>query len=117
MVNFKQLKIWQNGLEIAAKSFKLVATFPKEEKYGLSIQVTKTAVSIPSNIAEGNGRQSERDYYRFIQIALGSAFELETQLLIAQEINYGEPVLRSEVLKILNEEQRMLVSFGGKLQK
>lgn len=64
--------------------------FPKKEKYGISSQITKAAVSIPSNIAEGSSRTSERDYCRFIEISLGSSFELETQLLIADAVNYGD---------------------------
>ncbi|HKO80015.1 MAG TPA: four helix bundle protein [Chitinophagaceae bacterium] len=71
MRNFKELKIWQKGFQIAIKSFKLISTFPKEEKYGISSQVTKAAVSIPSNVAEGSSRSSEKDYNRFIEISLG----------------------------------------------
>ena len=84
MKNFKRLKIWQKGFDIAVKSFDLVDTFPKEQKFGISSQITKSAVSIPSNIAEGSSRVSEKDYCRFIEISLGSTFELETQLLIAK---------------------------------
>ena len=62
MRNFKELKIWQKGFEIAIKSFKLTNLFPKEEKFGISSQITKAAVSIPSNIAEGSSRSSEKDY-------------------------------------------------------
>ncbi len=117
MTNFKQLKIWQKGLDIAVKAFRLTASFPKEEKYGLSIQITRAAVSISSNIAEGSSRQSEKDYGRFIEIALGSSFELETQLLIAQQVNYGDCDLRNELLTSLTEEQRMLASFRKVLLK
>ena len=83
MRNSKELKIWQKGFEIAINAFKLIAAFPKEEKYGISSQITRAAVSISSNIAEGSSRKSEKDYNRFIEISLGSTFELETQLLIA----------------------------------
>jgi four helix bundle protein len=62
MKNFKELKIWQKGLEIATKSFQLVESFPREERFGLSNQITRAAVSIPSNIAEGSSRTSEKDY-------------------------------------------------------
>jgi four helix bundle protein len=116
MKNFKELKIWRKGLEIAAKGFKLVQSFPKEERFGMAIQITKAGVSIPSNIAEGSSRKSEKDYGRFIEIALGSAFEMETQVLIAEAVNYGDPLLRSELLQDLDEEQKMLMSFGGKLR-
>ncbi len=67
MKNFKELKIWQKGFEIAVDSFKLVSTFPKEEKYGISSQITRAAVSIPSNIAEGSSRSSEKDYNRLLK--------------------------------------------------
>lgn len=117
MRNLKELTIWQKGFEIAVRSFKLTATFPKEEKYGISSQITKAAVSIPSNIAEGSSRTSERDYNRFIEISLGSSFELETQLLIAAAVNYGDKELRDEILKDVDEEQKMLIIFMNKLHK
>ena len=98
MRNFKELKIWQKGFQIAVNCFKLATSFPKEEKLGISSQVTKAAVSIPSNIAEGSSRSSEKDYNRFLEISLGSSFELETQLLIAAAVNYGDTELRNQVL-------------------
>ncbi len=117
MRNFKELKIWQKGFDIAIKSFKLISTFPKEEKFGISSQITRSAVSIPSNIAEGSSRTSEKDYSRFIEISLGSTFELETQLLIAKTVNFGSPELGNEILKDLDEEEKMLISFMNKLNK
>src|SRR6476469_4000154 len=108
MKNFKELKIWQKGFDIAVKSFGLIGTFPKEEKFGISSQITKSAVSIPSDIAEGSSRYSEKDYCRFIEISLGSTFELETQLLIAKAANFGNHGLRDEILKDLDEEEKML---------
>jgi len=116
MRDFKQLKIWQNGFKIAVRSFHLVKNFPNEEKYGLSSQITRSAVSIPSNIAEGSSRTSKKDYSRFIEIALGSTFELETQLLIAQAVSYGNEDLIVDILKSVDEEQKMLMSFMSKLQ-
>jgi four helix bundle protein len=117
MKNFKELKIWQKGFDIAVKSFHLADTFPKEQKFGISSQMTKSAVSIPSNIAEGSSRSSEKDYCRFIEISLGSTFELETQLLIAKAANFGNHGLRDEILKDLDEEEKMLISFMNKLNK
>src|SRR5687768_9089637 len=90
MRNFKQLLIWQRGMDIAMRSFQLIKYFPKEERFGLSCQITNAAVSIPSNIAEGSSRSSEKDQRRFIEISLGSAFELETQMMIAESANYGQ---------------------------
>jgi len=117
MRNFKELKIWQKGFQIAVNSFRLTSAFPKEEKFGITLQITKAAVSIDSNIAEGSIRSSERDYKRFIEISLGSSFELETQLLIAAAANYGDHELRDEILKDIDEEQKMLISFMNKLNK
>jgi len=117
MRNFKELKIWQKGFDIAVKSFKLTTLFPKEEKYGITSQITRAAVSIPSNIAEGSSRSSEKDYNRFIEISLGSTFELETQLLISQALNFGEKDLTDGILRDLDEEQKMLISFMNKLNK
>jgi len=115
MRNFKELKIWQKGFRIAVNSIKFISNFPKEEKFGISVQITKSVVSIPSNIAEGSSRSSEKDYGRYLEISLGSSFELETQLLIAGAVNYGDKELRNEILKDVDEEQKMLISFMNKL--
>jgi four helix bundle protein len=117
MKNFKKLLIWQKGFEIAVQSFKLVENFPKEERFGLSSQITRASVSIPSNISEGSSRTSEKDYNRFIEISLGSSFELETQLLIAEAANFGDSALRSRMIQSVIDEQRMLSSFKDKLNK
>ena len=110
------MKIWQKGFEIAINSLNLVNSFPKEERYGLSSQITRAAVSIPSNIAEGSSRSSNKDYNRYLEISLGSTFELETQLLIAQTVNFGDEILTDKILKDIDEEQKMLMSYMSKLQ-
>lgn len=117
MRNFKQLLIWQKGFQIAVKSFELVAAFPKEEKYSLSSQITRAAVSIPSNIAEGSSRTSSKEYNRFLEISLGSSFEIETQLLIAEAVNFGDKKKRDDLLKDIDEEQKMIMGFMSKLQQ
>ncbi|MFM9910361.1 MAG: four helix bundle protein [Chitinophagaceae bacterium] len=117
MKNFKELKIWQKGIDIAVKSYRLANTFPKEEKFGLCSQITRASVSIASNIAEGSSRTSEKDYNRFIEYSLGSSFEIETQLLIAEAINYGNDELRSLLLKDIDEEQKMLMGFMKRLKR
>jgi four helix bundle protein len=117
MKNFKELKIWQKGFDIAIKSFRLTCSFPANEKFGICSQVTKSAVSIPFNIAEGSSRMSEKDYCRFIEISLGSTFELETQLLIAKAVNFGSAELTAEILKEVDEEEKMLMSFIKRLNK
>lgn len=74
-------------------------------------------MSIPSNIAKGSSRSSEKDYGRFSEISLGSSFEMETQLLIAEAVNFGDKEKRTNLLNSLDEEQKMLISFGSKLKK
>ena len=115
MKNFKQLRVWQKGFDIAVQSYQLIQTFPKEERFALSSQITKAAVSIPSNIAEGSSRSSEKDYNRFIEISLGSSYELETQILIAQAVNFGEKGIRDSLIVNILDEQRMLSGFLSKL--
>jgi four helix bundle protein len=115
MRNFKELKIWQKGFEIAVDTYKLVDSFPKSERFSLVQQATRAATSIPSNIAEGSSRRSEKDYYRFIEISLGSSFELETQLLIAKAVKFGDENLLNQTLGKIDEEQKMLMAFANKL--
>lgn len=116
MRNFKELKIWQKGFAIAINAFKIVEAFPKEEKFSLANQITRACVSKPSNIAEGSSRTSDKDYNRFIEISLGSFFEMETQLLIAKELNYGNQEKLNETLNLLTEEEKMLTAFFSSLK-
>jgi four helix bundle protein len=117
MKNFKELKIWQKGMDIANNVYILVKDFPKDEKFGLVSQITRAAVSIPSNIAEGSAKISDKDYARSVEIALGSAFELETQILISAFANFGKEELRNEILKDLSFEQSMIQKFIQTLRK
>ncbi len=111
MKNFKKLKIWQKGFQIAKDTYKLTKEFPAEEKYGLTSQVNRASISITSNIAEGSSRRSEKDYFRFIEIALGSCFELESQLLIISELDFGDNEKVNLLLQEIDEEQKMLMAF------
>lgn len=115
MRNFEELKIWQKGFEIAVYTYKLVATFPKSEKFSLTQQAVRTAMSIPPNIAERSSRRSEKDYYRFIEISLRSSFGLETQLLTAKAINFGNTDFICNILNKIDEEQKMPIAFANKL--
>jgi len=117
MKDFKKLEIWQYGFQIAVNTFKITETFPKYERWGLALQINKAGVSIPSNIAEGSSRSSEKDYNRFIEISLGSSFELETQLLISKDRGFGNQELVAETLSLLAREEKMLMSFSSVLQK
>ena len=111
MKNFKKLKIWQKGMELVLMVYKLADQLPKEEKYGLRSQMTTAVISIPSNIAEGSSRSSKKDYVRFLEYALGSAYELETQVTAIDILNYGDKDLRVLILTGIDEEQKMLQSF------
>jgi four helix bundle protein len=114
MKNFKQLKVWQSGMDIVELIYSLTKHLPKEEKYGLISQLNRAAVSIPSNISEGSSRDSKKEYKYFIQIALGSCFELETQLLIVERLSLCQYDL-SILKQMVDEEQKMLMSFIRKL--
>lgn len=117
MKDVKKLTVWNQGISVVESIYKLSFTFPKEEKYSLCDQMRRSAISIPSNISEGCSRNSEKDKARFLEIALGSSFELETQLLICQRLGY----LNQKDLEILVESitqiQRMLSGFMAKLRK
>jgi four helix bundle protein len=111
MRNFRELKIWQYGIEIAIKTYRVTETFPKEDKFSIVQQMNRAGVSIPSNIAEGCSRKSEKDYSRFVEIALGSTYELETQVIIAEKLKKGDQQLLLDLKTALIEEQKMLTRF------
>lgn len=113
MKDFRKLQIWQNGIEITKMVYQLTALLPDEEKFGLVSQMNRCSVSIPSNIAEGCARSSDNELNRFIEIALGSAFELETQLQIVNEIYTIET---NKVMEQLTIEQKMLNAYRSKLK-
>jgi four helix bundle protein len=105
--HFRQLEVWQLAMSLAKHVHELTASFPKEERYGLSSQLQRCAVSIPSNIAEGNARTSTRDYARFVSMALGSSAELHTQLLLSAEPGLGEEP-RAQALESCDRVGQML---------
>lgn len=116
MKNYKELLIWQKGIEIVKETYLLSKHIPDTEKFGLISQMTRAAVSIPANIAEGSGRNSEKDYSRFLDMALGSAFEVQTYFVIAKEMKWikGSEITNAETL--LEEEIKMIHAFLKKLR-
>lgn len=116
MKDIKKLQIWQKGIEIVKLSYKLAEQFPLTEKYNLVSQINRAAISIPSKIAEGSSRRSERDYFRYLEIALGSCFELETQLLILIELELTASEAVDQILMEIRLEQQMISSLAHKLQ-
>ena len=91
MKNYKELEVWQLAKEFATHVYKVTATFPGSERFGLTSQVRRAATSVPANIAEGWGRGTAREYIQFLLIARGSLMEVETHLIIAQELGYLRP--------------------------
>ena len=116
MHNFKELIIWKEAMALAKTVYQSSASFPVNEKYGLTSQINRSAVSIPSNIAEGAGRGSDKEFIQFLNIALGSAFELETQLLLAQSFGFIVESKLNELLEQLRKIQRMIDGFKKKLK-
>jgi len=103
---FKELKVWQKAIDLVTQAYLKTQNFPKEEIYGLTSQIRRSAVSIPSNIAEGCGRKTAKDFSNFLSISLGSSFEFETQLIICKNLNFISiedfNLLESEIHHIQN---------------
>ncbi|ARN77413.1 four helix bundle protein [Nonlabens spongiae] len=114
--NYKELKIWQKGIEIAFEVSDLVDSFPKHERYDLSSQISRCSVSMPSNIAEGSAR-TNKSFSHFIDISLGSSFELGTQLLIANHKKYITAEKLNQLEEMNAEFQRMSAGFQNKLKR
>ncbi|MCO6047823.1 four helix bundle protein [Aeoliella sp. ICT_H6.2] len=106
--SYRDLKVWQLGVEITLSVYNLTKEFPTEERYGLCSQLRRCAVSIPSNIAEGHARDSSKEYLHHLSIASGSLAELETQLIIAKELGYLIAEHLASLLDRCDEESRML---------
>ncbi|MFV0267385.1 MAG: four helix bundle protein [Draconibacterium sp.] len=111
MKDFKNLKIWQKGINLVVDIYKTSQNFPSEELYGLTSQMRRSAVSIPSNIAEGSGRNSDKEFSRFLDISLGSSFELETQIIIAHKLSFINNEKFNELTHDVQEEQKMITGL------
>ena len=108
MNNFRELNVWKKSMSIVTEIYKLTRHFPKEEQYGLTNQIRRCAVSIPSNIAEGAGRNGNKEFAHFLSIALGSSFELETQLIIGKRLDFMESQNFETIESELIEIQKMI---------
>jgi four helix bundle protein len=109
--NFRDLRVWQLGMQLAEEAYRLSQHFPKHEVYGLGSQIQRAAVSIPANIAEGHAIGSTKDFARFLGIAQGSLAELETHLMLAERMKYGDPEYIASLLDRCGQEARMLRSL------
>lgn len=113
MHNYKKLKVWEKAIELATDVYSLTASFPAEEKYNLVSQMRRSAISISSNIAEGAGRNTDKDFSRFLSIAYGSLYELESQILVSVKLKFiKENILNDKI----DELQKMIYTFIQKLK-
>ena len=116
--SYKDLLIWQKGISITNSVYTLLKSFPNEEMYALTSQLKRSTVSILSNIAEGFGRNSVKSYLNFLKISRGSLFELETQLIIAENQNYIQDIeLYNKIMGLIIEEGKMINSYINKLEQ
>lgn len=108
MHNFKELKVWKESMLLAKTVLSATQTFPSDEKFGLVSQMRRCAVSVASNIAEGAGRSSDKEFSRFLDVAIGSSYELETQALLSLDFDYLNAVDAEPLLTQIATVQRML---------
>ena len=113
MNNYKELKVWQKSVDLAVKIYEATKDFPREEIYGLTSQIRRSAVSIPSNIAEGAGRNTKKDFNNFLGISNGSSCELDTQLIIANRVSF----LDSTIFEMLQQDLTEIQKMNWALQK
>ena len=108
MHNFKELKVWKSARSFVKEIYIATSSFPQEEKYGLISQMRRSSVSIPSNIAEGSGRNTDKDFAHFLNIALGSAYELQTQIFLSFDLQLMNEEKMNELNSSLEEVQKMI---------
>ncbi len=116
MHNFRNLQIWKDAMDLAQEVYEVTETIPTKETYGIISQMTRAAVSIPSNIAEGSGR-SEKDFAHFLSIALGSLFELNTQIMLSERIGYIDNNQSLALQDKADKLQMMIAGFKRRLEK
>lgn len=114
--NYKDLKVWQKSRLLVKEIYCLTKSFPKEEQFGLTSQIRRASVSVPSNIAEGHSRTSTKDYIQFVSIAIGSLAEVETQLLLACDLGFITEAESNNSFSLIHEIQRMLHALRKSLK-
>lgn len=117
MHNHKNLKIWQRSMDLVEMIYKETVDFPMEEKYGLTSQIRRASSSIPSNIAEGSGRNSNKEFKYFLSVALGSCYEVNTQLELAKRLSMLNHETAHNILRELDEVEKMIIGFSKSLLK
>ena len=117
MHNFRKLKIWKDSMELVSENYKITRSFPDHERFGLVNQMNRSAVSIPSNIAEGTSKSSNKQFSQYLKTSLGSAFEWETQLIIASNENYIDKNRFEELENHIVKIQKMITNFMKNLEQ
>jgi four helix bundle protein len=115
MHNFKNLKVWQKSVDLAVKIYQVTAEFPVSEKFGMTSQMRRAGVSIPSNIAEGTAKSSSKSFSNSLEISLGESFELETQMIIAERVSLISNETAQQLEADISEVQKMIIGFKAKL--
>jgi four helix bundle protein len=115
--DFRNLLVWQKSHELALEIYRLSRDFPREELYGLTSQIRRSAVSVPSNIAEGCARGSDPDFARFLVIAMGSSSELEYQLILSKDLGYVDTTMHESLERKIMEIKKMLSSLIHRVRK
>jgi len=115
MHRYKKLQVWQKAIDLAVEIYKITEKLPKQEQYGLISQINRAVISIPSNIAEGAGRNSNKEFNNFLGYSLGSSFELDTQLTISNRLNYIDHLSFKKAEEELTTIQNMLVKLKNSL--
>ncbi len=116
MRDFTKYDIWRDGVDLAVEAYELTKNFPNKEKFGLTSQIRRAAISLPSNFAEGCSRSSEKDFKRFIEISIGSGFELKTQFIIASKLNFLKGNSSDKFVSLLDKLSKQLNSLRNKLK-
>jgi len=116
LANYKELKVWQRAYRLCLEVYRITRTFPKEERYNLTSQIRRAAVSIPSYIAEGYGRKTTPDYVRALYIAYGSICELETQIMLAADLKCTSGEIMAALQEDIREVERMLKALIRSLE-
>ena len=114
--NFKNLKVWQKSVDLAVKVYQMTGIFPSEEKFGMTSQMRRSSVSIPSNVAEGSARNSSKAFTNCLDISLGESFELETQTIIANRVGLLDQKQFDDLNQDLDEIQKMIIGFKATVE-
>ena len=115
--DYRELIVWQKAMDLVEEVYRATASFPKEEMYGLTGQIRRAAVSVPSNVAEGQARSTTADFLHFLSIARGSLKEVETQVIIARRLGYVDEQKESELTSLTDEVSRLISGLASSLKR